>query len=153
MATPDTCASNEKPWKPRNCWNMSASSSEVRSDAVAMRQWSTSSWSLKSPMTVWVLPQSIANSMSGLLGVQIEGEVERRRRLRDHAGGDQVGARIGVGAHGLEGHAPRDLDEEAGGRGGARQRHAGTHQFGGHVVEQDHHGAGRDRLLHLFGAV
>ena len=43
MATPVTWASNAKPWKPRNCWSISASSSEVRSAAVAIRQWSTSS--------------------------------------------------------------------------------------------------------------
>src|SRR6476619_7856488 len=113
MATPETCASNENPWKPRNCWNMSESSSEVRSDAVAMRELSTSSWSLKSPMTVWVLPQSMASSMSVLLrpriGSQIEREVERRRRLRDHDGGDQVGARVSVGTHGVEGDDNRDL--------------------------------------------
>ena len=30
IATPVTCASNEKPWKPRNCWIISASSSDVR---------------------------------------------------------------------------------------------------------------------------
>src|SRR6476660_2986743 len=119
MATPDTCASNEKPWKPRNCWNISASSSDVRSAAVAMRQWSTSSWSLKSPMTVWVLPQSMASSMSALLlpkiglpeiglpeiGSQIEGEVQRRGRLRDDARGDEIGPGIGVGPHGVEGDA------------------------------------------------
>src|SRR4051794_16131504 len=139
MATPDTCASNEKPWKPRNCWNISASSSEVRSAAVAMRQWSTSSWSLKSPMTVWVLPQSMASSMSALLqpkivrprivrsriarpeiGSQVEGEVERRGRLRDDARGDEISPGVGVGAHGVEGDAARALQEEA--RGGGRAR-------------------------------
>ena len=43
IATPVIWASNENPWKPRNCWIMSASSSEVRSATVAIRQWSASS--------------------------------------------------------------------------------------------------------------
>src|SRR3954452_8466531 len=141
MTTPETCASNEKPWNPRNCWNMSASSSDVRSAAVAMRQWSTSSRSEKSPMTVWVLPQSMANSMSlrllvrGSVGPQVEREVERRSGLRDDAGGDEVGAGVGVRAHIVEGDAARDLHEEARGRGGAGHRDAGAHHLGRHVVE------------------
>src|SRR3954452_9588559 len=122
IATPDTCASNEKPWKPRNCWNISASSSEVRSAAVAMRQWSTSSWSEKSPMTVWVLQKSMASSMSALLrprvvlrmGVQIEDQVEGGRRLRDHVGGVQVVSVVGVGAHGVERDAARCRRQESG---------------------------------------
>ena len=36
--TPVIASSNEKPWNPRNCWIISASSSEVRFASVAMRQ-------------------------------------------------------------------------------------------------------------------
>ncbi len=41
---------------------MSASSSDVRSATVAMRQWSTIWRSANRPITVWVLPQSMATS-------------------------------------------------------------------------------------------
>src|SRR5262249_41139041 len=62
IATPVTWASNEKPWNPRNCWIISANSSSVRSATVAMRQWSASSCPLNKPITVCVLPASIASS-------------------------------------------------------------------------------------------
>ena len=50
IATPVTVRRRtQKPWKPRNCWIISASSSDVRSATVAMRQWSTSSLSVEEP--------------------------------------------------------------------------------------------------------
>ncbi len=63
IATPSIWSSNEKPWKPRNCWIIRAISSAVRSAIVAIRQWSASRASSKRPMTVWVLPVSMHNSM------------------------------------------------------------------------------------------
>ena len=66
IATPVTCASNENPWKPRNCWIINASSSEVRDAIVAIRQWSASSGPSNRPITVWVFPVSSASSMVGL---------------------------------------------------------------------------------------
>src|SRR6476620_11250340 len=74
-ATPDTSSSKLKPWKPRNSCTSNASSSDVRSAEVAMRQWSSRSRSAPvsddvspssvpyKPMTVCVLPTSMANSI------------------------------------------------------------------------------------------
>src|SRR5262245_62103630 len=110
-ASPVTCASNEKPWNPRNCWNINASSSEVRSAAVAIRQWSTSSWPEKSPMTVWVFPQSIVSSTRYLARslLEVDAEVERRRRLGDRARRDEVGTRRGIVGDGAEREGARDI--------------------------------------------
>ena len=46
---------------------MSASSSEVRSEIVAIRQWSMISRSENRPITVCVFPQSMATSMARYL--------------------------------------------------------------------------------------
>ena len=96
IATPVIAFSNENPWKPRNCCTMSASSSEVRSATVAMRQWSTSSASRKSPTTVWVFPASIVNSIGRLLISHVQTDVEDGDGVRERADRDEVGARLGV---------------------------------------------------------
>ena len=70
--------SNESAWNPRNCWI--EDSSAVRSATDTMRQWSASSWSLKSPMTVWVFPASNAEGVERLL-VQDHGRPLRRAGL------------------------------------------------------------------------
>src|SRR5207248_1663079 len=150
MATPVTWASNEKPWKPRNCWIINASSSSVRSATVAMRQWSASSLSSNRPMTVWVLPASIASSTSAL-AFDVEAEVERRRRLRDRAGRDQVRAGGRVLGDRLERDAAGDLDENTGAAAVAHERHALLHLRRRHVVEHHDAGPGLDRFHHLLG--
>src|SRR6059036_1364709 len=102
IETPVMFASNEKPWKPRNCWIISASSSDVRDATVAMRQWSASSAPSNSPMTVWVLPVSIASSIAsalrGEVGHDVERDVEGHGAVRDRPDRDELGARVGVGA-------------------------------------------------------
>ena len=90
---------------------MSASSSEVRSATVAMRQWSTSSASRNSPTTVCVFPASIVNNMAGSSQSQdVQADVEHRHRVRERADRDEVGARLGVRADRLERDAARHLD-------------------------------------------
>src|SRR5215510_2122365 len=173
IASPVTCASNENPWNPRNCWNISASSSDVRSAAVAMRQWSTSSWPENSPMTVWVLPQSMVSStrylarslLAGVPGsrtftrwraarfapltrtraVDVEGEVERGGRLRDHARRHEVGAGLRVAPHVLDGHAARHLHQQS----SLHELDARTHLLGRHVVEEHHRRTRVERFAHL----
>src|SRR6478736_5885603 len=82
MAMPSMSSSNENPWKPRNSWTCRACSSLVRCRLVEMRQWSRrprshspvletrfrsaprpSSSSPNRPMTVCVLPTSMAKSI------------------------------------------------------------------------------------------
>src|SRR6266536_151454 len=151
ITTPVTWASNENPWKPRNCGIISASSSSVRSATVAMRQWSASSLPLNRPMTVCVLPASIASSIRrSELPFHVEAEVERGRRLGDRARGDEVGAGGRVLGHVVERDAARDLDKHAGTAAPANELDALLHLRGAHVVEHHDAGAGLDRLRDLL---
>src|SRR5215467_8087600 len=105
------CSSNAKPWKPRNWAIISASSSDVRSSSVAMRQWSASSLLLNRPTTVCVFATSIASSIRPLLlHDHVEADVERAHRVCERTDGDVVGAGDGVHADGLERGATGDLD-------------------------------------------
>ncbi len=139
MATPSTSSSKLKPWKPRNSCTSRASSSLVRSAVVAMRQWSSRSRSApepsggcsssvpKRPMTVWVLPTSMASSTAGQarsprsgpnlssssIVDDIEADVEDGGADGDGAGGDDVDAGGGVGADRLEGDAAARLEQRA----------------------------------------
>ena len=125
------CSSNENPWKPRNCCIISASSSEVRSATVAMRQWSAS-----------VVPVEEPDDHLGVAGVDASSmavpvpppkclaprpDSAPRSRPMSSAGADCVIALaemrsapvVGVGGDRLEGDAARDLDER--GRAVARR--------------------------------
>src|SRR5258705_13980368 len=86
---------------------MSASSSEVRSATVAMRQVSSRSWSRKSPTKVWVFPASMVRSIVPValaersLDVQTDVEHAFFIGYGDHR--DEVDSGLGVGAHGVGG--------------------------------------------------
>src|SRR6478609_4406392 len=148
-ATPVTWSSKLKPWNPRNCWIISASSSDVRDATVAMRQWSARSAPSNRPMTVWVLPVSIASSMAsalrGEVGHDVERDVERDGAVRDRTDRDVLRTGVRVGADRLEGDPARDLERHV----TVDLGHGLAHQFGIHVVEEDQIGTGRDGLVHL----
>src|SRR5437588_10031762 len=97
MATPVTCSENVRPCRPISCANNNASSSDVRSALVAIRQWSTSFTSSYMPMTVLVLPTSIASNTSVARDFHVQADVEDRCRMRERADRDDVGAGGGVG--------------------------------------------------------
>ena len=61
--TPLTWAENESPSKWRNCWNTSASSSEVRRASVEIRHSAIRFSPFQMPIWVWVLPTSTAKSI------------------------------------------------------------------------------------------
>src|SRR5918999_5259639 len=109
MAMPSTCSIGATPCQPRNWRRRRASSSDVRSATVTIRQWSmrspsllSGSWGPKRPATVWVLPTSMASSIWVTVLFEVEADVEHRRRVCEDADGDQVGAGGGVGGHGVE---------------------------------------------------
>src|SRR5581483_1638329 len=148
MAIPVICSMGATPCQPMNCRKSRASSSEVRSATVTMRQWSTRSPSFgsgtsapspaKRPIRVWVLPTSMASStVQGFL-FEVEGDVEDGRRVGQGADGDEVGAGGGVGRHGVERDPARHLDgDDPVGQGDGL-----GHLLGGHVVDEGEVGAG-----------
>src|SRR5581483_8288678 len=159
MAMPVICSDGVTPCQPMNCRRRRASSSEVRSATVTMRQWSIRSPSLpsvpavpapsgpKRPITVWVLPTSMASSMkvSAFL-FQVEGDVEDGRRVGEGPDGDEVGA---GGGDGVERDPARHLD----GEGAAGDAHGPGDVLGSHVVDEHEVGAGRLGLRHLVEGV
>ena len=86
VAAPAPIRNGGKPWKPRNCWIMSASSSAVRSATDAMRQWSASFVSSKSPMTVCVFPVSMHSSMGAYLSNVLVALTRRQGTCRHPSG-------------------------------------------------------------------
>src|SRR3954454_15840794 len=110
IATPVIESSKENPWKPRNCCTMSASSSEVRSASVAMRQWSTRSLPRNSPTTVCVFPASMASSIGRQSSADVEADVEHAYRVRERADRDEVGAALGVRTDRVDTDPARHLD-------------------------------------------
>src|SRR5690348_16856908 len=132
-------SANEKPWKPRNWAIINASSSEVRSSPVAMRQWSASSLLLNRPTTVCVFPTSMASSIRPLLlDDDVEADVECAHGVCERTDGDVVGAGVGVHADGLERDPTGDLDA----CDAVEQRDRLPHVVGLHVVEQHDVGLG-----------
>ena len=143
--TPAPTRNGEKPWNPRNCWIMSASSSAVRSTTVAMRQWSTSSLPSKRPMTVWVFPVSMQSSIATRA---------RTSSPMSSAGADCVIALVDTMSTPASANdrtfssvMPPDSSTSTSGRGAvAHDRHAFLRLLGRHVVEHHEVGARRDRL-------
>ena len=72
------------------------------------------------PMTVWVLPTSMATSTGSAL--QVEADVEHRCRVGHGADRDPVGARRRVAGDRLEGDPAGDLDGDTAGRRARRRR-------------------------------
>src|SRR5919197_2685485 len=147
MAIPLISAVPSSPCRPRNWRRRRASWSEVRSATVTIRQWSTRSLSRNSPMTVWVLPTSMASSTGRLL--QVESEVEDGRRVGERPYGDQIGSGRGIGGHASEVDAPGHLDRDGCPQDPGRLGHL----LGGHVVEEDEVGRRRFGLTHLLEGV
>src|SRR5688572_25125761 len=141
MAIPVICCSvGVTPCQPRNWRRRRASSSDVRSATVTIRQWSMRSNSLlsgsggpKRPATVWVLPTSMASSICVTVLFEVEADVEHRRRVGEGTDGDEIGSGGGVGDHALEGDSARHLD----GEGAAGDAHRLGDFVGGHVVDED----------------
>src|SRR5687768_10658686 len=97
-----------------------------------MRQWSTSSSPLSTPMTVWVLPTSTASSTSHLLGAQVEAEVEHGRGVSQGADRKVVHSGLRDLARAFEGKAAAGFQPGS----AIGDADALAQLVGGHVVEQ-----------------
>ena len=119
IATPVTCASNEKPWKPRNCWiierELVRGARRDRRDAPVVGELGA----VEEPDDGLGVAGVDREQHGPLPSVEVERDVERRRRVGDRADRDVVDAGLGVRADRLErdptGHLDRDpaVDERA----------------------------------------
>src|SRR4051812_41786679 len=78
--------------------------------------------------------------------LEVEADVEGRRRVRERAAGYQVGAGFRVGAHRLQLYAARHLGDGA----MVDQAHRLAHHLGREVVEQDGVHAGLEHVGDLL---
>src|SRR4051794_7939745 len=148
IAMPVTASPASRSMRSRRLLTSSAYWSAVRSALVEMRQWWASSGPLYMPITVWVLPASMARSTASS-HLQIEADVEVGGRIRKRTDGYQVGAGVGVRPDAVEGDPARHLDGDPSADHGDRFRDT----VRAHVVEQDQAGAARPRLVDLFQVV
>src|SRR3954453_13982264 len=126
--------------------NVSASSSAVVRASDLIRQECIIVSPSKTPMTVLVLPTSIARSMAAL---DVQPDVENRRRVRQRAHCKVVDAGPGDGAGVLEPQSAGRL--QLGPLAGVLHRRA--HVVEAHVVEQDEVGPGVHHGSRLFERV